>query len=658
MSWQAASLVILALVLIGGFVWFERSRPPARVVAAVAAMAALGVAGRLAFAPVPNVVATTDVAMLAGYSLGAGPGFAVGALSGLVSNFWLGQGPWTPWQMAGWGLVGIGGAALARFTARRMGRLGLASVAALMGFAYGALLDYSVMVEFGGEQSLDRYLALSARGLPFNIAHAAGNFVLMFAAGPALIRMLDRYRGRFDHRWSDVPLGRAAVSLVVLTCLVSPLLMRTDDASAAGREAARTWLEGVQNDDGGFGTGPDIDSSADMTGWAMAGLEAAGINPRDVVSGGFTPIEYLRKNVDDINSVGDIELVILGLEGAGLDSRSFQGRDLVDELRDKQADDGSFQHQVNLTAYAILAQRAAGESGNSIGRAASWLRSIQNKNGGWASVPKGESEPDSTGSVMQALAVSPGKRGMIDDAAKWLERTQHKDGGWSLTEGAASNSQSTAWAIQGLVAADISPGTIKNDGTSGADFLFSRQASDGRFAYSGTSDQTPVWVTAQALMGVAQQTFPIPPVERVKPDPPDPAENNADGTTPGYTPPTYTPPNYDIGSNGYDPGDYDFGGSNGGSDSGGGNDNSGGSGPGTAPGDDLSLPGLGSESEIPGAGTETDPLETFAQSSATPLPQLPSQSSPLPDTFVFLAGIGLLAAGLGAGFIRFRRRQL
>ena len=107
MSWQATSLVILALVIVGGFAWFERSRPSARIVAAVAALAALGVAGRVVLAPIPNVVATTDVALLAGYTLGGGPGFAVGALSGLVSNFWLGQGPWTPWQMAGWGLVGI-----------------------------------------------------------------------------------------------------------------------------------------------------------------------------------------------------------------------------------------------------------------------------------------------------------------------------------------------------------------------------------------------------------------------------------------------------------------------------------------------------------------------------------------------------------------------
>ena len=60
------------------------------------------------------------------------------------------------------------------------------------------------------------------------------------------------------------------------------------------------------------------------------------------------------------------------------------------------------------------------------------------------------------------------------------------------------------------------------------------------------------------------------------------------------------------------------------------------------------------ESEVP-VEPEADTL--FAQSAATPLAELPSQNSPLPSTFVFLAGIGLLAAGLGAGFVRFRRKQ-
>ena len=113
MSWELVALAVLGATLLGGFAWYEHSRPPSQIVALVAALAAISVAGRVAFSPIPNVVPTTDITLVAGFALGGAPGFAVGALSGLVSNFWLGQGPWTPWQMAGWGMTGLLGAWLA-----------------------------------------------------------------------------------------------------------------------------------------------------------------------------------------------------------------------------------------------------------------------------------------------------------------------------------------------------------------------------------------------------------------------------------------------------------------------------------------------------------------------------------------------------------------
>jgi energy-coupling factor transport system substrate-specific component len=84
MSWQLASSALLALVLAFGFLWFERSRPPAKVIALVAALAALATVGRIAFAPIPNVKPTTDIALFAGYALGPVPGFMVGSIAALV----------------------------------------------------------------------------------------------------------------------------------------------------------------------------------------------------------------------------------------------------------------------------------------------------------------------------------------------------------------------------------------------------------------------------------------------------------------------------------------------------------------------------------------------------------------------------------------------
>src|SRR5919108_5795606 len=235
MSWQVAAYALLALVLAGGLAWYELSRPPSQTVALVAALAALAVAGRVALAAIPNVVATTDIVLIAGYTVGAAPGFAVGALAGVVSNFWLGQGPWTPWQMAGWGMVGVAGAGLRVVTGRRLGRVGLATACGVAGLAYGALLDLSVMVTYGGEQSLDRYLAVSSRGIPFNVAHAVGNVALALAAGPALVRMISRYRSRFEFTWRE---ARAASTSLLLALV---LVLAPSAALAGGGGGAARW---------------------------------------------------------------------------------------------------------------------------------------------------------------------------------------------------------------------------------------------------------------------------------------------------------------------------------------------------------------------------------------------------------------------------------
>src|SRR4051795_9053387 len=142
MSWLPASLMVLAVALALGFAWYERSHPSARVLALVGALAALGVVGRIAFAAIPNVKPTTDIVLFSGYALGGAPGFAVGALAALVSNVFLGQGPWTPWQMAAWGVVGLGGAAFGRvMRGREPSRWLLALVCGLAGFVFGALMD-------------------------------------------------------------------------------------------------------------------------------------------------------------------------------------------------------------------------------------------------------------------------------------------------------------------------------------------------------------------------------------------------------------------------------------------------------------------------------------------------------------------------------------
>src|SRR5690349_2074048 len=244
MSWQLTSFVILGALLLAGFAWYERSRPPAQVVAMVAALAALAIAGRVAFAAFPNVKPTTDIVVFAGYALGPAGGFAVGGLTALVSNIWFGQGPWTPWQMAGWGMCGLLGAALA-LGGRNVSRLTLAAVCGLAGVLYGALLNFSLMATYGGDLSLEHFLVLESRAVPFDAAHAIGNVVFALVAGPAMIRMLIRFRERFEWR-----------APAVVGCLLLALALASSlpASASAGSASAASWLAAQQNSDGGFGS--------------------------------------------------------------------------------------------------------------------------------------------------------------------------------------------------------------------------------------------------------------------------------------------------------------------------------------------------------------------------------------------------------------------
>jgi energy-coupling factor transport system substrate-specific component len=220
MTWQVGAFSLLAVALAGGFVWYERTRPDARIVALVGTLAAFAALGRIAFAAVPNVKPTTDIVLIAGYALGGGPGFAVGALAGLTSNFFFGQGPWTPWQMAAWGATGVIGAGLAWLMSiqhRRVpadappviGRWPLAVACCVVGFAFTAFQDVGDWVTYS-DHSLGALGLYVGQGLGFDAIHAAGCVVFALAIGPALIRSVQRFARRLSVSWVEAEEGVSA----------------------------------------------------------------------------------------------------------------------------------------------------------------------------------------------------------------------------------------------------------------------------------------------------------------------------------------------------------------------------------------------------------------------------------------------------------------
>ncbi|MFR1638670.1 MAG: DUF6580 family putative transport protein [Eggerthellaceae bacterium] len=156
-------------------------------------LGALAAAGRILFAPVPDFKPVSALCILAGAVFGRRSGFMVGALAALVSNFFFGQGPWTPWQMYAWGLVGY----LAGVLADR-GWLArtpvLCSYGFLSGLLYGLLLNSWYIVGFVHPITWPAVVAAYAVALPFDAVHGAATAAFLLILYAPWRRKLERIK--------------------------------------------------------------------------------------------------------------------------------------------------------------------------------------------------------------------------------------------------------------------------------------------------------------------------------------------------------------------------------------------------------------------------------------------------------------------------------
>lgn len=193
-----AGLTLLVSLLAVGLVFasFEASRPPLRQLMPTAVLAATAAAGRVLFAPIPDVKPVSAIAVIAGATLGRRSGFMVGAVAALVSNFFFGQGSWTPWQMYAWGLVGyLGGVIADRGLLERGGVLyAWGFLSALM---YGAILNGYYVLGFVRPLTWPSVLAAYAAGFPLDCVHGVATAAFLAAIwlpwGRSIRRVVRKY---------------------------------------------------------------------------------------------------------------------------------------------------------------------------------------------------------------------------------------------------------------------------------------------------------------------------------------------------------------------------------------------------------------------------------------------------------------------------------
>ncbi len=201
-------LVLLTILVLATAFSLEAPRlGTSKEVALVSMVVALGAAGRLLFAAAPNVSPVDWLTLCTGMVFGPLTGFSVGASTMLVSNFWLGQGPWTPYQMLGMGLLGIVGGLLGRWKGA-IGARSLAIVGLIWGFVYGVITTLFWTLMFSASSNWTSFVGYLLSGLPFFALQGVGNGVLLYFLGKRTIRMFERYKQRlfvsFEQITSDV----------------------------------------------------------------------------------------------------------------------------------------------------------------------------------------------------------------------------------------------------------------------------------------------------------------------------------------------------------------------------------------------------------------------------------------------------------------------
>jgi energy-coupling factor transport system substrate-specific component len=172
------TLLVVVLCLLLFLAGYEGSRPALRQVVPTSTLAALAAAGRVLFAPVPDFKPVSAIAIVAGSALGRRDGFMVGALAALVSNLFFGQGPWTPWQMYAWGLVGYLAGVLSDAGALRRPWATYA-----YGFAsallYGLVLNGWYVIGFVSPLTWPAVLAAFVAALPLDCVHGAATVAFL-----------------------------------------------------------------------------------------------------------------------------------------------------------------------------------------------------------------------------------------------------------------------------------------------------------------------------------------------------------------------------------------------------------------------------------------------------------------------------------------------
>ncbi len=195
--WMSFGFVIIGILFF--LIRFERRKVEPRELVLIAVLASIAAISRIPFASLPSVQPTTFVIMMSGFVFGAESGFIIGAVAALASNMIMGQGPWTPWQMAAWGLVGLT-AGLWRNWKWMKKKWGQILFGFIWGFLFGWIMNiwgFLAMVQTGTPMNAKAFFVYMMGSALFDTFHAISNVIFLLVFGDLWIKILSRFKRKY-----------------------------------------------------------------------------------------------------------------------------------------------------------------------------------------------------------------------------------------------------------------------------------------------------------------------------------------------------------------------------------------------------------------------------------------------------------------------------
>lgn len=192
------SLLVILFSMVPFFLVFEGRKPQAREIMVIAVLAAIGVAGRAAFFMVPSFKPIAAVVILTGISFGGEAGFLVGCMIMMVSNMFFGQGPWTPWQMFSYGMIGFLAGILFQKGILKAKKLHLCIYGFLsVFFIFGGIMNPAAILMSYGYITKKSLIAFYISGAPVDLVQATSTVIFLWFMSRPLLEKLERIKRKY-----------------------------------------------------------------------------------------------------------------------------------------------------------------------------------------------------------------------------------------------------------------------------------------------------------------------------------------------------------------------------------------------------------------------------------------------------------------------------